>query len=555
MNLRAGRLCGAVERRGAGAVPRLDAAFDRHRKHAAELGENRLRRHQPRRRDQGQRSRHRTSRRRRHRRRPVSRICSATRIGKPYEMKRAVHRRTRQAGVRADCPKSKLGRINTAPVTRSKSRCRSSPPSARKTGLPDHGTLTLRYVPDQACLELKSLKMYTLAYRNLGIFQENVVNRMLADIVKAATPDLSRNGRRIHAARRHLHKNHCKLDTPKTWPHDVSDDELTAAIQRGARSRARAPSARIAWDSKASPRQTDAARARARCGRSQGRRDRHRESAPAGVQELHRPVVQTKRRARAGLARPRTGGIQSRVHGVRAGDRSKRWRKPTGPWPRSPSIIARRDRDPSRGDGRASVARLQESKIFARTGPNGAPDSRSDAHCQRNPCPAHHLRAAARLPASASRCWNKTSRAIARISSTRFPTARSIAILSTIQKRLWADLEKIRAEYEKLIHTELKLIRQKATRREPVRPRARVLVPSPHPNIDWLRFAETFRGPEEQIHEHQQRYVQRFAGHRRAILDLGCGRGEFLEAAREAGLAARHRSERGMRRASAASKA
>src|ERR1700733_14411764 len=57
-----------------------------------------------------------------------------------------------------------------------------------KTGLPDHGTLTLRYVPDKLCLELKSLKMYTLEYRNLGIFQENVVNRMLADVVKAARP-------------------------------------------------------------------------------------------------------------------------------------------------------------------------------------------------------------------------------------------------------------------------------------------------------------------------------------------------------------------------------
>ena len=60
-----------------------------------------------------------------------------------------------------------------------------------KTGLPDHGTLTLRYVPDKKCLELKSLKMYTLAYRNLGIFQENVVNRVLADVVKAAQPLLA----------------------------------------------------------------------------------------------------------------------------------------------------------------------------------------------------------------------------------------------------------------------------------------------------------------------------------------------------------------------------
>ncbi len=57
-----------------------------------------------------------------------------------------------------------------------------------KTGLPDHGTLRLIYTPAKRCLELKSLKMYTLAYRNLGIFQENVVNRVLADVVKATDP-------------------------------------------------------------------------------------------------------------------------------------------------------------------------------------------------------------------------------------------------------------------------------------------------------------------------------------------------------------------------------
>ncbi len=57
-----------------------------------------------------------------------------------------------------------------------------------KTGLPDHGELTLRYTPDKLCLELKSLKMYMLAYRNLGIFQENVVNRFLSDVVSACRP-------------------------------------------------------------------------------------------------------------------------------------------------------------------------------------------------------------------------------------------------------------------------------------------------------------------------------------------------------------------------------
>jgi len=57
-----------------------------------------------------------------------------------------------------------------------------------KTGLPDFGKIVLRYVPDQRCLELKSYKMYLLAYRDLGIFQENAVNRVLQDVVKYARP-------------------------------------------------------------------------------------------------------------------------------------------------------------------------------------------------------------------------------------------------------------------------------------------------------------------------------------------------------------------------------
>jgi 7-cyano-7-deazaguanine reductase len=57
-----------------------------------------------------------------------------------------------------------------------------------KTGLPDFGVLTIRYVPDKRCLELKSLKEYLLTYRNLGIFQENIVNRVLEDIVRDARP-------------------------------------------------------------------------------------------------------------------------------------------------------------------------------------------------------------------------------------------------------------------------------------------------------------------------------------------------------------------------------
>lgn len=57
-----------------------------------------------------------------------------------------------------------------------------------KTGLPDFGVITIKYQPRKSCLELKSFKMYMLAYRNLGIFNENAVNRILDDLVAACRP-------------------------------------------------------------------------------------------------------------------------------------------------------------------------------------------------------------------------------------------------------------------------------------------------------------------------------------------------------------------------------
>lgn len=57
-----------------------------------------------------------------------------------------------------------------------------------KTGLPDFGAVTICYVPKKSCLELKSLKNYILAYRELGIFYENAVNRILEDVVQACHP-------------------------------------------------------------------------------------------------------------------------------------------------------------------------------------------------------------------------------------------------------------------------------------------------------------------------------------------------------------------------------
>lgn len=56
------------------------------------------------------------------------------------------------------------------------------------TGLPDFGTIRINYVPDKKCIELKSLKFYILFYRDVGIFHEHVVNKILDDLVEACQP-------------------------------------------------------------------------------------------------------------------------------------------------------------------------------------------------------------------------------------------------------------------------------------------------------------------------------------------------------------------------------
>ena len=110
-----------------------------------------------------------------------------------------------------------------------------------------------------------------------------------------------------------------------------------------------------------------------------------------------------------------------------------------------------------------------------------------------------------------------------------------------IQRRLWADLEKLKLEYERLIYIELRVIRQRLWAMEargaaaPAAERAEA--PAALEALDYPRFAEQFRGPEENIRAGQRFYLDYFAG-RSAVLDIGCGRGEFLELMREAGVSA-----------------
>ena len=57
-----------------------------------------------------------------------------------------------------------------------------------KTGLPDFAQIKIEYSPDKYCVELKSFKLYTIFFRNLGIFHENVINKFMDDFVEAVRP-------------------------------------------------------------------------------------------------------------------------------------------------------------------------------------------------------------------------------------------------------------------------------------------------------------------------------------------------------------------------------
>ncbi len=106
-----------------------------------------------------------------------------------------------------------------------------------------------------------------------------------------------------------------------------------------------------------------------------------------------------------------------------------------------------------------------------------------------------------------------------------------------IQKRLWSDMEKIRQEYDRLIHTELRLIRQRTPAAAPAPP---ATTPSeiPAAGFDYGRFAERFRGPEDYVTRNVEFYRPFFANCE-SVLDIGCGRGEFLSLMRDYGVAAR----------------
>lgn len=117
-------------------------------------------------------------------------------------------------------------------------------------------------------------------------------------------------------------------------------------------------------------------------------------------------------------------------------------------------------------------------------------------------------------------------------------TAAMAKSIAEIQKRLWDDLQHIRVDYERLIHTELRIIRQRTILHPEAA--AATVAPAPVPTLgfDYARFAERFRGAGDYVRSRQKFYVPQFAGCTQ-VLDIGCGRGEFLEVLKDAGIAAR----------------
>ncbi len=245
---------------------------------------------------------------------------------------------------------------------------------------------------------------------------------------------------------------------------------------------------------------------------------------PARAQEFDRSNAQAQHRARPRLARARTSGVQPRRDGVRASHHGKFERMQAGAVAAfGQARTCERDLEL-----REEASELKDIRAHWAEWHAGWELKLADTEIQ-------FLRA---FPSCRRLFIIASPIRSAKVQHADFE--RSMALQNEeMQRRFWDELGRARLEYERMIHTELRLLRQRAVAALAARlehvwaERAAGVC-----GVDWLKFADRFRGSEEDIRERQQMYATRFREHA-PVLDLGCGRGEMIQVLQDAGITAR----------------
>ena len=489
----------AAQLKGAGLVICLgiDAALDRDRQHAAELGEDRVRRYQPGGGDQGQRPRHRPGGGRCGRCRPVPGSAFESSRG----MKRAYTDEHACGGHRRRAARNRNLAQPVSAITKSRSCMPEFTCVCPKTGLPDFGKLVLRYVPDKLCLELKSLQDVPAGVPQSRDLSGERGQPRAAGCGGGGQAGERHGDRRFRAARRPGYAGDGDVE-PERRKATVESAELIAMLHE-VRDRVRARNPQTAAGSvPIAAARPDAAGARARCGAGQSGGDRHRESAARRPGQFAGAGLEANawRGCWTGTCASRWSSIARSMACIDAAiEAMTRYNR---------ALVAMGSRIGGAGAGRRGAEGHPQSLggLALRVG--------AQAAAERDAVPAQRGRFAGRL--STSRHLMDANYRDALRGAARRVHGGAGALALDIQKRLWADLERIRLEYERLIHSELKTIRQRAASRRRLAGRAtpdgRAGAAAPALGFDYGRFAERFRGTEEYVKAGQQFYLPYFAG-------------------------------------------
>ena len=477
-------------------------------------------------------------------------------------MKRAYTDEHAESGVQLRAARDRNLAQPVSPITRSRSFMPEFTSVCPKTGLPDFGKLVLRYVPDKRCLELKSYKMYLQRLSQPGnLSGKRGQPRACATWSKRPEPMMRHGDRRIHAARRTEHRRHRRHGAgPERRP--VESAELIAML-REVRERVRARNPETAAGRRISRfpillplvHARDAALGKvAAIGTVNPRSGGLLNALVQAWKRFVARVLDWHVREQVEFNRQAVACVDAAIEALN--DTNRALASATDGAQAALADISRPHRRPCEklaGDRYRHQGAEQELATSATTGPSGVrAGNTSWRRTRSNSCAAWPI---CRAPSQhRADLMDANYRDTARGQHADFRAALE-PMRVEIQRRLWADLEKIRLEYERLISPNCASSASACAMgamdaRGGPRPAGGAGEPpaaAARKPLDYARFAERFRGSEEYVRAGQRIYLDYFAG-RAEVLDIGCGRGEFLEHHARSGRAgARHRSQRGVR--------